>query len=415
MAARLRPGALRPRADTAIAALALVVLVAAGIIANAAQPAPSTPYASTSAAGNGTLALYRWVAALGFRAQRLTAAPWRPGAARALFVLEPQIPFSAAEIAATVQWVRNGGTLILLLDGGDPPLTAAFHLEVTPLPGPGLLNALKNAPTPYGAAPLQPLLAHPPLRGLNVQAASGVYGTEPGVVPVLGYGGVRPPGSNPRARISAPDARNPILVYERLGRGRVYACSAPAVLTNSLIAAGENRRLVINVLAGIALGSAIGFDDYHLTATAPAPATLQDALTSTAWGRALLYALALVFAYLVLTGRRLGRPLPVVPERGRSLAEYVISMAAIFRRAALRTRVLALWQDDLRRSLAGAGGVRGRDDDALVGEAGQRHGLTLQEQQEALTLLRPRPTLDERTLLDLCRRIAAVQARLTRP
>ncbi len=406
--------AARLRADTAIAVVALIVLVAAGVIASAAQPAPSTPYASTSAAGNGTLALYRWVAALGFRSQRLTESPWRPGTAHALFVFEPQAPFSAAEVAATVYWVRNGGTLILLLDGGDPPLTAALHLEVAPLPGPGLLNTLKNAPTPYGAAPLQPLLAHPPLRGLSVQAASGVYGTEPDVVPVLGNGGVRPPGSNPRARIAGPDARNPILVYERLGRGRVYACSAPAVLTNSLIAAGENRRLVSNVLAGVAPGAAVGFDDYHLAATAPVPATLQDALTSTAWGRALLYALALVFAYLVLTGRHLGRPLPVVSERGRSLAEYVISMAAIFRRAALRTRVLALWQDDLRRSLAGAGGGRGRDDAALVGEAGQRHGLTPQEQHEALTLLRPRSTLDERSLLDLCRRIAQLQERLWR-
>jgi hypothetical protein len=104
----------------------------------------------------------------------------------------------------------------------------------------------------------------------------------------------------------------------------------------------------------------------------------------------LLYALALIFAYVVLTGRRLGRPLRTIPERGRSLAEYVISMAAIFRRAGLRSRVLALWQADLRRDLAGPGGVRGRTDADLVAEAARRADLTPEEQDEALTLLRAR-------------------------
>ena len=183
--------------------------------------------------------------------------------------------------------------------------------------------------------------------------------------------------------------------------------------TNGLIAAGDNRRLVPNMLAGLPAGARVGFDDYHLGTAAPEPTTLGAVLTTAGWGRALLYALALTFAFVVLTGRRLGRPLRAVPERGRSLAEYVISMAAIFRRAGLRSRVLALWQADLRRDLAGPGGVRGHTDADLVAEAARRAGLTPEEQDEALTLLRAREALGEGALVELCARIAQLQRRLS--
>lgn len=408
------PG-LRGRADVVIVAVALVVLVVAGIAIYGGQSGPPTPYASDSAASDGTLALYRWVTALGFNARRLDATP-RPAAdVRALFVLEPRAAFPASEAAATLRWVRNGGTLVLLEDGGDATLPAALHVSIRSLSTVPGLPIFSANPAPYGAAPVQPLLAHPPLRGLNVTVTSGVYGTAPGVVPVLGSGGLRAPDARAGSRVARPDAANPVLVYERIGRGRVYAGSTPAVVTNGLIAVGDNRQLVPNLLAGIPPGAGVGFDDYHLVVhpvAAPAPATLGQALVSTGWGRALLYALALVGAYVVLTGRRMGRPLRGVPERGRSLAEYVVSMAAIFRRAGLRTRVLALWQDDLRHNLAGTGGVRARSDQDIVDEAARRANLTPQEQAEALILLRSRDGLDEAALVELCGRIARLQARL---
>jgi hypothetical protein len=260
---------------------------------------------------------------------------------------------------------------------------------------------------------VQPLLAHPPLRGLNVSVSAGVYGAGPGVVPVLGNGGMRAPDAGPHAHVAGPDARNPVLVYAQVDRGRVYAGSTPAAVANGLIAAGDNRRLALNLLAGLPRGARVGFDDFHLVTAASEPMTLGAALTTAGWGRALLYALALTFVYVVLTGRRLGRPLRAVPERGRSLAEYVISMAAIFRRAGLRSRVLALWQADLRRDLAGPGGVRGRTDADLVAEAMRRADLTPEEQDEALTLLRAREKLGEGALVELCARIAHLQRRLS--
>jgi hypothetical protein len=404
---------VKARADVVIAALALAVLVVLGIAIYGAQRAPaSTPYASTSAASDGTLALYRWLATLGFHPVRLSSRPLRLEGLRALFVLEPQAAFSTGDVATTLQWVRQGGTLVLLEDGGDPALPNALHLSIRPLPGADELP-FTSSPAPYGAAPVQPLLAHPPLRGLNVSVSAGVYGAGPGVVPVLGNGGMRAPDAAPHAHVAGPDARNPVLVYEQVDRGRVYAGSTPAAVANGLIAAGDNRRLALNLLAGLPRGARVGFDDFHLVTAASEPMTLGAALTTAGWGRALLYALALTFVYVVLTGRRLGRPLRAVPERGRSLAEYVISMAAIFRRAGLRSRVLALWQADLRRDLAGPGGVRGRTDADLVAEAMRRADLTPEEQDEALTLLRAREALGEGALVELCARIAHLQRQLS--
>lgn len=404
---------IRWRAETIIATVGLIVLVIAGIISYAAQSAPATPYASNSAAPDGTLALYRWLATLGYQPARLTAAPQLTPRLCAIIALEPQAAFTPAEVAHTLRWVRGGGTLVLLEDGGDTALPGALGLSIRPLPAPSGLSLFPSTAAPYGAAPVQPLLAHPPLQGLSTVVAAGVYSGRPGVVAVLGNGGVRPPGAGKHEHIASPDAGNPVLVYEQLGRGRVYAGTTPAALTNSQIALGDNRRFMFNLLAGLPRGAQVGFDDYHLVATAPAPATLNEALAATWWGRALLYALALGAAYIVLSGRRLGRPLTPLPERGRSLAEYVLSMAALFRRAGLRTRVLALWQSDLRHELAGTGRAGARADAELVMDAVRRANLTPDEQTEALDLLRPRESLSESALVELCRRIARLRQRLT--
>ncbi len=408
---------MRSRANAIIAGLALLVLVVVGGAVAATPRTPPTPYDSASAAPTGTLALYRWLQALGYTPRRLTSSPLQTGGLGVMVVLEPQNDFSPAEADAALRWVRAGGTLVLLEDenGGDTTLLDKLNLTVQPVDG-GLNAATAPSGTMYGAAPVQPLLAHPPLRGLDTTVSAAITGTDPGVITVLGNGGLRAPGARANSRVTLPDPATPVLVYERLGRGRVYAGSTPDVLTNGRIAAGDNRRLAPNLLAELQAGAAVGLDDYHLvphTAAQQQPLTLNDALYGTAWGRALLYALALIFLYIALTGRRLGRALRPIPERGRSLAEYVVSMAAIFRRAGLRTNVLALWQDDLRRSLAGPGGRRGRDDDEVVAEATRRTGLTPQESAEASTLLRARPALDERALVELCRRIARLQGRLS--
>jgi len=405
------------RSEVLIIAVGLVVLVVVGIVRATPRGAPPTPYSSTSSAPDGTLALYRWLGDLGYHPLRLTAGPLQPAGLRALFVLEPQISYSDAEASAIRRWVREGGTLVLLVANGDTTLPAALGLGVDALPDPATIGVFARGATQGPPIPAQPLLNHPPLHALSTSPTAYIHSDSPGMITVLANSVSRGATKGRPAAVES-DPAHPILLYERLGRGQVFAGTSPGVLTNGSIAQGDNRRLTLNVLAGLPPGATVGFDEYHLVVapTAPAsagPATLGDALTGTDWGRALLYALALAAAYIALTGRRLGRPLRALPERGRSLTEYVVSMAAIFRRADLRPPVLGLWQNDLRQSLAGREGRRGRTDAQLAAEAGQRAGFTPQEQDELLALLQPpRRDLSENALVATCRRIAAFQERL---
>ncbi len=380
--------------ETIISGFAVLILVVVAVVAYSGSGSSPVPYSSRSAAADGTLGLYLWLQSLGYRTERLDSALLPASGSAAVVVLEPYTGFTAAEAASTLRWVRQGGTLILLRDRGNDALMAALHLHVEPIAG----------AAPGSATPVQPLLNHPPLRRLSVTAYSEIRGTAPRVVTVLAA--------------TAPDgSRHAVLVYEGIGHGRVFAGSTPEVLTNGRIADADNRRLALNALAGLPPVATVGFDEYYLVAHSPAPAqpvTLGEAIVGTGWGRSLIAAALLAAAYIVLTGRRMGRPVPALPERGRSLAEYIVSTAALFRRAGLRDRVLALWQDDLRRALAGPGGVRGRDDEALIGEATRRAHLLAEEQREATILLQPRTGISERALIDLCERMDRLRDRVTR-
>jgi hypothetical protein len=384
----------QPTLEAIISGLAVLILLVVAAIAYNGSGASPVPYSSTSAAADGTLGLYLWLQSLGYRPERLDSAPGPANGPDALVVLEPYTGFTAAEAASTLRWVRQGGTLILLRDQGNDALMSALHLRVEPIAG-----ASASA-----AVPVQPLLNHPPLRRLSVTINSEMLGTAPGVVSVL-------------SAAASDGSRTPVLVYEALRRGRVYAGSTPDILTNGGIARADNRRLALNALAGLPTGTSVGFDEYHLVAHTAVPAqplTLTEAIVGTGWGRSLIAAALLAAAYIALTGRRMGRPVPAIPERGRSLAEYIVSTGALFRRAGLRDRVLALWQDDLRRALAGPGGVRGRDDEALIGEATRRSHLSGEEQREASILLQPRVAVGEGALIDLCGRMARLRDRVTR-
>jgi hypothetical protein len=384
----------RPTPEAIISGLAVLILVVVAAIAYNGSGASPVPYSSTSAAADGTLGLYLWLKSLGYRPQRLDSPLPPTNGPAALVVLEPYTGFTAAEAAGTQRWVRQGGTLILLRDQGNDALMSALHLRV----------ALITGASSDTAVPMQPVLNRPPLRRLSVTVSAEMQGTAPGVVAVL-------------SAAASDGSRRPVLVYEAVGRGRVYAASTPDILTNGRIARADNRRLALNALAGLPTGAVVGFDEYHLvahTAASAQPVSLDEAILGTGWGRSLIAAALLAAAYIALTGRRMGRPVPAIPERGRSLAEYIVSTAALFRRAGLRDRVLALWQDDLRRALAGPGGVRGRDDEALIGEATRRAHLLAEEQREAAILLQPRVAVGEGALIDLCGRMARLRDRVTR-
>ena len=86
-----------------------------------------------------------------------------------------------------------------------------------------------------------------------------------------------------------------------------------------------------------AIGHAVGFDEIHhsFTPTAAGPATVNTLLFDTPPGRAVIYVALLTFVYLLLSGRRLGPPLPArdPSEMRRTMYEHVQMLADLYRRA----------------------------------------------------------------------------------
>lgn len=95
----------------------------------------------------------------------------------------------------------------------------------------------------------------------------------------------------------------------------------------------------------------VAFDEFHhgyQTAR-----TLNTWLRSTAQGRSLIYVAVVVFLYLLIGGRRYGRPLPLPGTTARRApVEHIQAMANLFRRGGKRTAILHHYHDRLKRELA---------------------------------------------------------------
>src|SRR5438874_6310834 len=76
------------------------------------------PYSSHSALPRGTLALYNWLNAIGYRAERIENTAFRVGDdVRFLFVLGPTDEITRNEALYLENWVERGNTLFLADDG----------------------------------------------------------------------------------------------------------------------------------------------------------------------------------------------------------------------------------------------------------------------------------------------------------
>ncbi|MGD8624078.1 MAG: DUF4350 domain-containing protein [Anaerolineae bacterium] len=325
--ARLRA---RLTPDLIVILLLFVALVAFSAFTSARQAEEETApaYSTHSVAGNGTRALYLWLDELGYRPARVENGPFRlPDDAPLLFVLAPRETFDGIELRILRNWVRAPGhTLVVASDGWR----GGYLFEALDA-GLGALEAPVEVLTPT-----VPLLAAPPPGPILVEAGRGLFPEDDDFV----------------AHLDAGDA--PVLISRRYGQGRIFLTSAVRSFTNQGLHDPGSARLVYNLLAGLEPGARILFDEVHHGYTADeAAAGLRGWLLRSPWGWALLYSAAVLFGWLLLRGRRFGRPVPApgrggVPPEG----EYVVSMARLFRRGGRRTFVQRHHHDRLKRELA---------------------------------------------------------------
>ncbi|MFL5801216.1 MAG: DUF4350 domain-containing protein [Roseiflexaceae bacterium] len=308
--------------------LALILFVAFG---PGRQP-PEGPGGPTthSSKDEGALALYTWARAQGYDARRLEYRAFALDEQdAALVVLNPSRRIDRAQSRTILDWVEQGGTLIY---ADDTP--ALFG------PANALLDELQVENDVYSttlaierAAPAQPALDQPPVSEAAVQTGRVLVPQVDDYVKLLG----------------TADAA--VIAGIKRGRGYIYLSAATYPFTNAGLRDSENAALALNMLRRVPAGGRIQFDEYHHGFFTP-PSTTRIILGSP-WGWAAAYAALAVALYMILAGRRFGRPIPLKEEvTRRSSAEYVESMADLFQRGGKRAYILRHYHAAFKRRLA---------------------------------------------------------------
>jgi hypothetical protein len=278
----------------------------------------------------GAATLRRLIEALGVSTTTLEGDRFAPriDTARVLFMLSASEPVTVQDIAAVRSYLRDGGTVVVahdfelfvapLLEGFDIHLAQGASSSITRLAG--------------------PLFAAPPAHEIQSDIGRELR---------LGAGW-DPIGT---------DGRAPTVAMRSEGRGTLIVVGTLSPFLTDGLANADNARFAVALTsAALATRGTVAFDEYH-HGVHPAPTIL--ALVERTWpGRALLFVLVVLFAYVALTGRRLGPPQPLDPRPPRSSLEYVRGFAGLVRRAGRQEIV----RDRLRRELhAGLARTAGLD------------------------------------------------------
>jgi len=239
-----------------------------------------------------------------------------------LFVLGASELVTPQDAETVKAFVRAGGTVVIATELGlfERALLDAFDVRIVGLGAPGT-HALANV-----------AFADPPARTITVDR-----------VGALAVGAT--------SLVLATDGRSPIVAMKREGRGAVYVVASLFPFLGSGLGQTDNGRfalgLAVDALSG---GREVAFDEYHHGFH---PTTDVLVLLQRTWpGRALAFAVFAAFLYLVLSGRRLGPPVPLDVRPARSSLEFIRGFAGLVRRSGRGEIARRRLRRDLRSGLA---------------------------------------------------------------
>jgi Domain of unknown function (DUF4350) len=298
-------------------------------------PVPEAAPTTHSIAPEGAQAFYEWASRMGYRPNRLEYRSYTiDEQTDALVILSPSKAIEPEEAQTVLDWVGQGGTLILADDtsnllGADNALLSAIDVRIDVYTG---TQVIENA------APLQPALDQPVLKEALVQAGRYLAPQRDDYVALLG------------------SKEYPLLIGIQQGSGYMYISATSYPFTNQGLREEDNARLVLNMLRRVPRDGVITFDEiHHGYLRPPAPTTV---VLGSPWGWAGAYTILVVALYLILSGRRFGQPIPLREEvQRRSSSEYVESMADLLQRGSKRSYILQHYYQQYKRRLAKPYGI----------------------------------------------------------
>jgi hypothetical protein len=374
------------------ALLALALLLCGVYLYFAAARRPEDPIADhstyrTNAAG--CKALYTWLAQRGYEVHRverpLVNLPLDEGL---LCVLAPTQTVEADEAERLLQWVEEGGTLLLSCD--RPMLAAA-------LTGRPAIEALEEA---FG---LRSAWYHGESRRLRPTGDAPYwrdveYIELPNTVRITGGG---------RPLLGRPGQA--AVVELSVGAGKVVALSEAAPLSNQGLGRADNAIFTANLFYALSDGRPIYFDEYH-HGFSGSP-TFGRLMARTGLSRAVWPVVVGLLVLAIARGRRFGVPRPAFRRERREAVEFVYGFGNLYREARASQGALRLLYEGFRRRVAhtvGAGATAGNAELARL--AAGTTGVNAEELRSLLDTaegLIQDGRVTEQTLLDMAQRMAA--------
>lgn len=313
--------------------LLLLLLVALTSVATYWQLRRETEYpplATASAEPQGARALLLWSEALEFDAIAETPRTFAPPEDAALtLILEPQVPgISDTEWQVLEEWVQAGGALVLAGDGLGTALSMrrlGFDLLFDPTLGDEVVQ------------PQDSLFAEAPETLANARPRASLQSERTDYTVLL----------------TAAD--EPVAVTLQEGDGFIVLSTVSYPLSNQGLKEPGNPELALSILSLVSPPATIWFDEWHhgvRPSDAAANAGLGQWLRSAPAGQAILYTFGVVFIWLLLSGRRFGRPVPLQSSQfRRAPAEHVRALANLSRRAGHEAAVREYYRQRLKTEL----------------------------------------------------------------
>ena len=239
-----------------------------------------------------------------------------------LFILAPSEAVTSADAQQVRRFVDAGGTAVVATENAlfDGALLDLFNARIAGTLAPGEYET-------RGVA-----VADPPARSIAVDR--GI---------TFALGGEFLPVVADRGRVIAGIAP--------VGRGAIVFVGSVAPFLSDQLGDADNGRFALALASpALASGRVVAFDEYHHGFH---PTTDALVLMTNTWpGRALLFVGLALFAYLVLSGRRLGPAIPLDPRPARSSLDYIRGFAGLVRRSGHGEIARQRFRQELRGDLS---------------------------------------------------------------
>ena len=329
--------------------------------------------------------LYSVLRGLKFRVTEIEAAqPARLDRLDVLFLWKLDEALDTQEIEEIHHFVEDGGTLIVAGDHESlDSLLSDYGLE------------MRRASRPLKISrriPVNPIFPNRPV--------DEIYSTTNTAIPSMG---------RDMAPLFGQETDYSVVTF-REGDGRVFLMSCPDVFTYLGLKDERNATFFYNLLTTLPNRARIGLAEwryYAFDSTEPAD-PLFYLLFKTPGGLGIAYIGLIVFLFLILRGRRFGKPLVVEETHRRVSSEYVFAMTALYQRGNTRPAILKQIRDTFRSDLAARWRINSNlETVAFVEEIVKRKPIETDELQRLLTALEPDGDISEARLLSLAKRVDA--------